>query len=208
MEYSVIGQRSLYSVGITFIFFSIIAILKFAYVPIYEILGLFYVVTLVMAGVFLILASFGYFWGAKRYSSSPSYLSAILIISVGIGYILLATSLESMDILLMGIALTIIKPALFFYSFTTMYFFFEIEHGKMGGIGSLLILFFSSSHHFFAFSPEFYRTLPGAIFTSIAAIGYMMQGFSIGIASRHEVSETTTQETEETRIRMPITRPF
>jgi len=165
-------------------------------------------------GVALIGTCEGFLEGARKYSATPGLLSASLVILLGIGYILLAISITTWSITILGIALTIIKVALFFYPFATMYFFFEIKHGRIGGVGSLLILFFSTSHHFFAFSEEFYKTLPGAIFTIIAAMGYILQGFAMNAIFREtepirlKKEKSIKKPTEKPIKRFPIVRPY
>ena len=206
-----VGEKGLYCTGITFIIFSAIALSKFTIVRLFYLMWPIYIVTLIIAGVSLIIASIGFYGGAKKFSTFPGSLAAALSVLLGIGYITMGSSLINLNALLLGIGLTIVKTALFFYGFATMYYFFEIKHGKFGGVGSILILLFSTSHHFFVFSAEFYKTLPGAIFTTIASIGYILQGISMRLSvsrpphTRHAEHE---EEKEEVPKRFPITRPF
>ena len=208
MERAHIGQRSLYGVGTIFITFLFLVVLKFVYLPLCGLIAILYVLTLFFVGLLMIIASLGFLWSANRFGSSPALFSAILIVALGVGYIAMAASILLSSMLILGVAISIIKPSLFFYSFTTMYYFFEREFGKPGGVGSILILFFSSSHHFFVFSAEFYSTLPGVIFTTIAALGYILQGYSMGLSAIHRVGEIGEVKAEEGIERFPITRPF
>ena len=111
------------------------------------------------------------------------------------------------DIMLIGVAITIIKVGLFFYPIISLYYFFELRGGKLGGIGSILILAFSTSHHFFIFSTEFYRTLPGCIFLIFASIGYMAQAKSMFMTFETPSLEPIPMVRKPTRVRMPIISP-
>ena len=175
------GSYALYVIGVSFILVAISAILKFSFFSLFYLMYPIYIVALVVIGCALIFCSLSYYAGGVRFSTTAGMIAAGLSIGLGIGYFLMGIFLLPFlfDIFMLGVALTIIKIFLFFYPFISMYYFFEIRHGKWGGIGALLILFFSTSHHFFIFSTEFYRTLPGSILTTVAGIGYILQGYSM-----------------------------
>ena len=181
-----ISNRSLILVGIIILTLSALSILKFFIYALAFLLPTLYSTLLMIMGIFMMVSGISFYVYGKKYGGSLGMMCMILIISVGIGYILLgyfvaAYSVEPTELNYygLGIALTIVKTALFFYCFLSIFLFFEARNGSIGGYGGLLILFFSSTSFFYVFSIEFLRTIPGAIITSLSGIGYILQGIAL-----------------------------
>lgn len=172
--------------GISFLLFSVSSVLKFFFSWIENLVAPLYIAALLILSVALSFSIMGYYYYAKRHSNRWGYIAAITAIMVAIGYTLLSTLLigvwreASIDIVF-GLAVTFSRIGLFFYSFSTIMFYFERYEGYAGGIGSILILLFGASYHFFAFISDITRTLPGAIMTMLASAGFSMQGYSMYI---------------------------
>ena len=170
--------------GCFYVLFSIYSIVKFANEVLFLLMPIVYILSLIIIGIGMMLSSAAYVFYAKKFSNNIGYICAGTALLAGLGYFLSGIALYWIimgkgDLLLWGIAITFIKVGLFFYAFMTVIFFAERVHGKHGTIGSMLILAFGASYHMFVFSTEFITTLPGAVVSTIAGIGLVLQGISL-----------------------------
>ncbi|MCR8433489.1 MAG: hypothetical protein NDP24_04585 [Crenarchaeota archaeon] len=181
-----VANKCLVGAGLALMMLPIVGILKFFVTELIYFLALIYVIVICIMGLLLILSSISFYSHGRRLGSALGLTCAILIAIVGFGYVLSGywtmaymTNPNEASQLGLGIATTIIRTSLFFYGFMSTFFFFETRSGELGGYGGILVLFFSSSTFFYVFFLEFIRTLPGAIFTLLASVGYVLQGVAL-----------------------------
>lgn len=181
-----ITNKCLLGAGLTLISLSVASVLKFFVVGLAQFMVLIYVMAVCIMGLLLAFSSASFYVYWYKFSSILGFSCALLVAIVGIGYTLsgyytmaLAIYPSEANRLGLGIAITIIRISLFFYGFLSTFLFFETRNGELGGYGGILVLLFSSSSFLFVFFSEFIMTLPGAIFTLLAGIGYVLQGVAL-----------------------------
>ena len=186
-EITHIGAFALVFVGVTLIIMAFFTMTKFFVVSSLQPLVLWYLIGLhVILGIALVFSSIAYYEYGEHYMSPIGKIIAFAAVLAGLGYIFEGVGIIFWDILVLGIGITLTRIGLTFYVILSIWFYSEIEGGRLSTMGSALLVVFALPEFWFIFSTEFYRTVPGIIFMVFMGVMFMFQAYGLFRSTQRE----------------------